>query len=363
MAKERKLFSIQTRHLIIWAAILVLFGMFLRAVEPILLPFVLGMLMAYLFDPLADKLEKRGMSRGVASATITFGFFSILVMLVVWVGPMLYAQLSEVIAKIPDFLRELEALLQQKTAVLFSEVERLTNGHASQSVSAAPSEVIERAVTMGGDLANSVVSSSFALLNIVSLLLVTPIVSFYMLRDWDCVVARIDNLLPRAYANIIRAQAKEVSVTLAAYLRGQLYVMLLLSVIYAIIFALLGLHYALLIGVLAGTLVIIPYIGTWISAGIGLLVAYDQFGMETMFWIVAGVFAAGQIIESQILTPKVIGDRVGLHPLWLLFGMLAGAVLIGFAGVLLAVPLTAVISVGVRFVVSVYLESPLYKDK
>ena len=363
MARVQKIFPIQARHLILWAVILVLLGMFLRAVEPILLPFVLGMLMAYLFDPLADCMETRGVSRGVAAATITLVFFSALVALVVWIGPLLYAQLSEVITKIPAFLRDVESLLHERTATLFSEVQRLTNGHAATSVPTSPSAVIERAVTLGGDVANRLVASSFAVLNVLSLLLVTPIVSFYFLRDWDCIIAKVNQLLPRAYAAIIRAQAKEVNLTLAAYLRGQLYVMLMLSVAYVLIFALLGLNYALLVGVLAGMLVIIPYVGTLVSAGIGLLVAYDQFGIEPMFWAVAAVFAVGQVVESQILTPKVIGERVGLHPLWLLFGMLAGAVLIGFAGVLLAVPLTAVISVGVRFMISVYLESPLYKEK
>ena len=363
MANGQKTFSIQARHLLLWAVILLLLGWFLRAVEPILLPFVLGMLMAYLFDPLADKMEARGISRGLAAAIITFGFFSVLLALVVWIGPMLYAQLSEVIARIPAFLRDLEALFREHTAGLFSEVQRLTNGHAPQAVPTSPSDVIARAVALGGEVANRVVASSFALLNVLSLLLITPIVSFYFLRDWDSVIANINALLPRAYAATIRAQANEVSRTLSGYVRGQFYVMLILSVAYVLIFALLGLHYALLIGVLAGMLVIIPYVGTWISAGIGLLVAYDQFELAPMFWGVAGVFAVGQVVESQILTPKVIGDRVGLHPLWLLFGMLAGAVLIGFAGVLLAVPLTAVISVGVRFMISIYLQSPLYKEK
>lgn len=357
------LFSLQAKHLFVWAVILVLLGMFLSAVEPILLPFVVGMLMAYLFDPLADRMERRGVSRGVAAAIITFGFFSALVALVVWVGPLLYAQLSQLIAQIPEVLRAVETLFRERFAALFSEFNRITNGQVPASLPTSSSDVIERAVAVGGKVADQVMTSSFALLNIVSLLLITPIVSFYFLRDWDCVVAKIDSLLPRAYAGIIRAQAREVSDTLAAYLRGQLYVMFLLSVGYAVIFAVLGLHYALLIGVMAGTLVIIPYIGTWISAGVGLIVAYGQFDLSMMFWVVMGVFVLGQIIESQILTPNVIGERVGLHPLWLLFGMLAGAVLIGFAGVLLAVPLTAVISVGVRFLVSVYLQSPLYKDR
>ena len=362
MAKSSPQFQVHTRHLLLWAVILALLVLFLRAVEPVLLPFVLGMLMAYLFDPLADTLEAKGVGRGVASATITLGFFSLLLALVVYIGPLLFAQLSEVVTKIPSFLREIEALADHKVELVFARVSELTNGHVPASANLHPSDVIEKALTVGGDVINRLVASSFALLNVLSLLLITPIVSFYLLRDWDKVIAKLDQLLPRAYAATIRVQALEVNRTLAAYVRGQLYVMLILSAGYVVVFGVMGLSYALLIGVLSGTLVIIPFIGTAISATIGLMAAYDQFGLETMFFAVLAVFVVGQLIESQIITPKIIGDKVGLHPLWLVFGMLAGAALIGFAGVLLAVPLTAVVSVGVRFMVSVYLTSPLYKD-
>ncbi len=363
MKKKETKFSLPVPNLLAWAAIIVLFVWFLRAVEPILLPFIIGTLVAYLFDPLADRLEKRRVSRGYASAVITLAFFSILIALVVWIGPLLYHQLASLITQLPDFLKEVEMLFEEKAAPLFSSIDRLTNGHTPESIPATPSDFMARAVALGNEVVGKLVSSSFALLNVASLLLITPIVSFYLLRDWDCVVKRVDTLLPRAHAATIRAQANEVSRVLAGYLRGQLYVMFILTVLYAIAFAVIGLKYALLLGVLAGMLVIIPYIGTWISAGLGLMVAYSQFGITPDFWIVAAVFAVGQVLESQILTPKIIGDRVGVHPLWLLFGMLAGAVLIGFAGVLLAVPITAVISVGVRFLISIYLESPLYQEK
>ncbi|MEJ0009177.1 MAG: AI-2E family transporter [Alphaproteobacteria bacterium] len=365
MVARRKA-SPQFVHLIMWAGLVVLFFLFLRAIRPILLPFVIGMLMAYLFDPIADRLERRGFSRGLAAALITLGFFSILVAIVVWVGPMLYAQLAELIGKLPAFLQDVEGVVREQTTPFFHAVDRLTGGNTPEDLPKSPSEMMQRAINMGGDLASRVVESSFAVINVVSLLLITPIVSFYCLRDWDRMVAKLDTLLPRAYAPTIRTQAKLVSTTLAAYLRGQLYVMGLLAIYYVIALTALGLHYSLLLGVLAGTLVIIPYLGTWTATTLTLSVAYGQFGLGSgsircSGWCSA-VFGIGQLLEVQILTPRVIGERIGLHPLWLLFGMLAGAVLIGFVGVLLAEPITAIIAVGVRFLVGLYLDSSLYKD-
>ena len=200
------------------------------------------------------------------------------------------------------------------------------------------------------------------MLNVFGMLLITPIVCFYFIRDWTGVMNRSDELLPRAYAPSIRVYLKKINQTLAAYLRGQLTVMLLLAVFYSIAFAILTLKYAILLGVLAGLLVIIPYIGTWVSIILGMAVAYGQFGVTTPFWILLGVYVVGQFLESQVLTPKIVGDKVGVHPLWLLFGMLAGGVLLGFVGVLLAVPLTAVISVLVKIIIERYLESTLYTD-
>lgn len=351
----------QMLHTISWVVVLVLLCWFLHAVSVILLPFILGGIMAYLFDPLADRLEK-SMKRTTATVIITLGFFSILVALLSWLGPLLYEQLGELIAKVPQLMREIEILVREEGQPAFDTLNKLSGG-ATDSLPANAGDIIERGFALGGQMLLGVLASGGALLNVLSMLLITPIVSFYLLRDWDHGVAKLNKLLPLAYAPTIRALGRDINRTLAGYLRGQLYVILILATFYVITLSLIGLKFSLVIGVLAGFLVIVPYIGTLVSTVLGLIVAYSQYDLDTLFWITAGIFAIGQILESQILTPAIIGDRVGLHPLWLLFGMLAGGVLLGFVGVLLAVPITAVISVLVKFVIGLYLDSSLYTDK
>lgn len=351
----------QVIHMISWVVVLVLIGWFLHSVSVILLPFILGGIMAYLFDPLADRMEK-SMKRPYATILITFGFFSILVALLSWLGPLLYTQLTQLIAKVPYLMREMEILMREEGQPVLDSLNSLTGG-ASEALPTNAGAFIERGFSLGGEMLLGVLASGGALLNVLSLLLITPIVAFYLLRDWDHGVARLNTLLPLAYAPIIRALARDINRTLAGYLRGQLYVILILMVFYITLLSLIGIKYSLVIGVLAGALVIVPYIGTLVSTALGLIVAYSQYDFGTLFWFAAATFGVGQLLESNILTPTIIGDRVGLHPLWLLFGMLAGGVLLGFVGVLLAVPITAVISVLVKFVIGLYLDSTLYTDK
>lgn len=349
-------------HLALWVGILTLFVLFLRAVEPILLPFVLGMFVAYLMDPMVGRLQRLKIGRTAATAIITLGLCALVVALVMWLAPILYQQLNNLVARAPAMLSEIEANARVWAAPLLQQLNTVT-GTGPDAIPADTGEIVQRAVSGLTQLATRLFSSGAALLNLTGLLLITPIVCFYLIRDWPAVVRKVDSMLPLAYADDIREQISLINKTLAAYLRGQVTVMLILSVFYIFLFSMIGLNFGLVLGLLAGCIVIIPYIGSAISISLGLMVAYGQFSTEGNFWFVLGVFGAGQILESQILTPKIIGDRVGLHPLWLLFGMLAGAVLLGFVGVLIAVPLTAVIGVLAKFAVSRYLQSGLYLDQ
>jgi predicted PurR-regulated permease PerM len=349
-------------HFTLWVVILAAFIIFLRAVEPILLPFVLGMLVAYLMDPLAGHLQRLGLSRSLATAIITFGLFALIVTLVVWLTPILYQQGTKLVARAPELLHSLEISMHDQTAPVLKSLNKLTGGDEAGAIPSDISQIMQRALESGGQLAGKIFSSGAALINVAALLLITPIVCFYMIRDWPSVVRKIDGLLPLAYAPMIREQLYLINRTLAAYLRGQLVVMLLMSAYYIAGLTITGLNFSLALGLLAGCIIVVPYIGSIISVALGLLIAHGQFDMSTDFWQVVAVYGFGQILESQILTPKIIGDRVGLHPLWMLFGMLAGAVLLGMAGVLLAVPLTAVIGVLVKFAVNRYLASGLYQS-
>ena len=203
------------------------------------------------------------------------------------------------------------------------------------------------------------------MLNLLSLLFITPIVTFYVLRDWDIMMEKISSWLPQKHRSVILEQFRLIDITLAGYIRGQTNVCLLLGTFYAIGLMLVGLDFGFVIGFMTGILSFIPYVGLLVGMSVGLCVAFVQFGgLEGIgsIGIVAAIFVVGQVIEGNFVSPKLVGDKVGLHPLWIMFGMLAGAALFGFVGVLISVPMTAVIGVLMRFMLSKYLNSSLYLE-
>lgn len=347
------------RRWLFWLAVGVLFFVFLFLIRGMLLPFVLGVFTAYFLDPAADRLEKHGASRLTATALITVAFFLGLLLLLMIVVPVIAQQLSALIADLPDYLRlfterfmpQLEHWLDELPV---KQVEGVRNAAADAS---------GIMVGLGGRFLSSVFASGMAVVSFLSLFLITPVVSFYLLRDWDTVIARIDNLLPRAHAATIREQIAIVDRTLAGFLRGQLNVCLLLGSFYAIALSLIGLKFGILIGLATGFLAIVPFVGVTFGAGSALAIAFFQFDAWEPIAAVLGVFVVGQIIEGNFVTPKLVGEKVGLHPLWIIFGMLSGAALLGFVGILLAVPLTAVIGVLIRFLIGKYLQSPYYQGE
>jgi predicted PurR-regulated permease PerM len=346
-------------HFALWLAILTIFVVFMRAVQPILLPFVLGMLVAYLMDPLTCWLERRGLSRVKATSLVTLTFFAFIIGLFFWLIPVVFEQIENLSNRVPAILKEVSTNARSWAAPLLEKLHTIS-GDGPNAIPTDTTVIAQRGIEAVSKILKSLFSSGAALINVMALLLITPIVCFYLIRDWPSMMRNIDRMLPLAYAETIREQLRLINRTLAGYLRGQLTVMSILSVYYMILFFSIDLNFGLALGLLAGCIVIVPYIGSLLSVGLGLMVAYGQFELSSAFWFVVITFAFGQILESQILTPKIIGDRVGLHPLWLLFGMLAGAVLFGFVGVLLAVPLTAVIGVLVKFAIGRYLQSGLY---
>jgi predicted PurR-regulated permease PerM len=217
-----------------------------------------------------------------------------------------------------------------------------------------------RAVQTVLNVLEGVAASSGAVFNLLSMLMITPIVAFYFIRDWDHMVARVHTYIPRRFMPTVQAQFSAIDTTLAAYLRGQIEVMCVLAVYYAIALSIIGVPYALILALLSGVFIIIPYLGTLLSTGLAVGVAYLHFPELSPVWWTLGVYLAGQVLESQILTPKLIGQSVGLHPLWVIFGLLAGGALFGFVGVLLALPITAVIGVVVGFWMQRYQQSSYY---
>jgi predicted PurR-regulated permease PerM len=202
--------------------------------------------------------------------------------------------------------------------------------------------------------------SSFAVVNLLSLIFITPVVAFYLLKDWDRIITKIDHLLPREFAPVVRQQIAEVDSTLAGFIRGQTNVCLFLATFYAIGLSLTGLKFGIIIGIITGFFAILPYVGIAFGLTLGISVAFFQFTDHYSVLYVLFVFMIGQFIEGNFITPRLVGEKVGLHPVWIIFGMLAGATLFGFVGILIAVPITAVIGVFVRFIIKQYLDSKLY---
>lgn len=323
----------------------------------ILLPFLVGMAAAYVLDPVADRLQRAGLGRTAATLTLTVLFFAALVPLMLLLLPVLVEQVVDLATRLPDYL---EALRGRFVHVL----EALNRQDLVQelSVQGLVTRFSERALGFLGTAIGNVVQSSLAVLNLLSLLFVTPIVTFYLLRDWDRMVAAVARVVPPRYLPLARRLAAEVDEVLAGFLRGQGLVCLFLATFYALGLTLVGLQHGTIIGLLTGLFSFIPYVGMLAGVAVGLTVAAFQFGSLWPMALVAGVFALGQFIEGNFLTPRVVGRRIRLHPVWVIFAVLAGTALFGLAGTFLATPVAAVIAVLVRFGVERWRSSRYFAD-
>jgi len=346
------------RRVLIWVGLLVAACLFLYGLRGVLLPFLAGMGIAYLLDPVADRLE-RVMPRGLAAALIILAFFIVVTVVLLVVVPAVQAQVVELISALPDYITALTKTLSplvrrlraQMSATQFEQLRGAAASHAGE------------VMTMLGNIVGNVITGGLAFLAFLSLVLITPVVAFYLLRDWDHIVATIDGLLPLRSAPAIRAQAREVDERLSGFVRGQALVCLALGAYYAIGLTVIGLNYGLLIGLGAGLISFIPYFGNIVGFAVSLAVAFGQYGSDwTSIGVVIGIFVSGQILEGNVVTPLLVGDRVGLHPVWIMFALLAGGSLLGFTGVLIAVPVAAIIGVFVRFALDRYRAGALYNS-
>lgn len=350
MSSDRKAF--------IWVVGFLAFASVLYALSSVLAPFVAGLAVAYFFDPVADRLEEAGASRGAAAGVVILSFIGIAAAVLVLLFPLLQSQILGLVGRIPALLEMLNERAQPLLAALH---EKLSSGEMDNLKGAAKSYLGEL-LSWIGTLLRRLWGGGMAFVNLLSLTIITPLVAFYLLRDWDRIVARFDHLLPRRSADTMRQQLAVIDSTIAAFVRGQASVCLVLGVFYATGLTLAGLDFGLLVGLGTGLLAFIPYVGATIGLVTGVGIALAQFSDWLPIAIVAAIFITGQTAESYILTPKLIGGRVGLHPIWIIFALLAGGALFGFTGVLLAVPVTAVIGVLVRFGIASYLDSHFYDD-
>lgn len=319
----------------------------------VLLPFVLGGAMAYFLDPVADRLERLGLNRILATVVITLGALLVFTAAALLVVPTLVNQSVALFNVAPTLVRNVQAFLAEQFPSQMEEGSILR-----QSLSSLGTTIQER----GGELVNAVLTSARNVLSVVLLVVIVPVVAFYMLLDWDRMVAKIDDLLPRDHAPTIRQLAKQIDATLASFIRGQVTVSLILGAYYALALMAVGLDYGVVIGFVAGIISFIPYVGALVGGALAIGLALFQFwGDWWMIGAVAAIFAAGQFFEGNILSPKLVGSSVGLHPVWLIFALSAFGTLFGFVGMLVAVPVAAALGVIVRFLAESYKEGRLYK--
>jgi len=345
-------------HIRFWILGALVLALFIYLFSSILLPFVAGMVLAYFLDPVADRLQRLGFSRIAATVLILIAFLIVLVLGLVILIPILASQLTDFIAKLPEYLTQLQGLI---TSYDPKWVEQRF-GVDANSLREGLNSLLTTGFGFLTTVFQSIWSSGIALFSIASLFVVTPVVAFYMLLDWDRMVATVDSWVPRDYVDTVRQLASEINVATAGFVRGQGTLCLVLGLMYAIGLTLTGLKFGVLIGLFAGLISFIPYVGSLTGLVLSVGLAFVQFWPDWL-WIVAvaGVFFIGQFIEGNILQPRLVGKSVGLHPVWLMFALFAFGALFGFVGLLIAVPAAAAIAVLVRFAISRYLDSPLYK--
>ncbi|WP_299679494.1 AI-2E family transporter [uncultured Roseobacter sp.] len=343
------------KQLLYWGIATAAFMAVLWAMGHVLLPFVLGGAIAYFLDPVADRLERMGLSRVAATGLITVVGILIFVLMALLVIPTLTNQALQLFNVAPDYAKSITAFLTERFPSLLD---------ASSTLRQSISSLGETIRSRGAELLNTALSSVASILNVVVLLVIVPVVSVYLLLDWDRMVARIDDLLPRDHADTIRMLAREIDATLASFIRGMGTVCLILGTYYAIALMIVGLQFGLVVGFVAGLVTFIPYLGALIGGALAIGLALFQFwGDWVSIGLVAGIFVVGQVVEGNILTPKLVGNSVGLHPVWLILALSVFGAAFGFVGMLVAVPMAAAIGVIARFAVSQYKGSLLYRGQ
>jgi predicted PurR-regulated permease PerM len=346
------------RTALFWLAVFaVVFGL-LWLLRPILLPFVLGMALGYVLDPLVARLERRGLSRAVTAAVLIVGAVVVTIVLVVLLTPLVITQVTDLAGRLPVAVGAAYERLEPHMSELVARMRSTPAGDLTAPVVNAAKEM---ATNMTGVVAG-LLTRGLEVVNLLTLLAVTPLVAFYLLRDWPKIVAEIDDWIPRAHVDTIHAELREIDHVLAGFARGQAIVCLVLMAFYGIALSVARLDYGLTIGLVAGVVSFVPYLGFAVgltsSVGVALYQYWPAWGPVI---VVLAIFLVGQLVSDYVLTPRLVGGQVGLHPLWVIFAVFAGGLLFGFAGMLFAVPVCAVIGVLARFGISRYKTSEFYQ--
>jgi predicted PurR-regulated permease PerM len=329
--------------IILSLALFLLFCWLVYSVKSALAPFIFSLVIAYFLNPLVNYLQKKRLPRALATSVVFGLFLALIIALAYLLLPIIYVQLIGLIWTLPDYFAKLASTINPfltKFGINF-------DGDFSNIL--ANKEISNKIFDLWQNVFDSAITSSKTLINIISLVFIAPILIFYLLKDWNLFIKKIDSYLPKNSANIIRKIAIDIDKTLSGYVRGQFHVCFILAIIYASLLSYTGLNFGFLIGFLTGVLAFIPYIGMLCGIIAATISGLFQWGFDIYYALsITGVFLFGQLIESNFLTPKLIGNKVGLHPAWIIFGLFFFGALFGFIGVLFAIPLTAICGVVIK---------------
>jgi predicted PurR-regulated permease PerM len=355
------------RQILIWVAVLGSLLLALNLLRSAVTPFATGIALGYLLDPVVHRLERLGLTRLAASVLILGVFILALALVLVIVAPILASQLIEFAARLPGYATRLHELAVGESSKLIAQFHLGETLGSGNSLAAGPiqrsiSAFVTQATQLLLHAVGSLASGGAAILNFFSLLVVTPVVAFYILVDWDKMIRTIDSWLPLDHRHTIRGLVAEIDAALSGFIRGQSLVALFLGLWYGVGLSIIGLDFGFLIGVIGGVLSFVPYVGSLtalvLSLGVGLVQGWPKLDL---FLLALGVVGVGEFLEGYVVAPKLVGGSIGLHPVWLMFALFAFGELFGFAGLLIAVPTAAAVGVLARHLLHVYLTSPLYR--
>ncbi len=340
-----------------WLAIAIVLALLIWLLAPVLTPFLLAMLISYFLDPIVRKMNALGVPRGVSALVALLLFIAIVSTLVIVIGPIVHEQAISLIRALPGYIEQLQNDVWPRLwAALAERVPMLSTAKFQANLTQYTGD----AVNIAGVLVGRVLSGGWALLNILMLFILTPVITFYLLRDWPVITSRVDGLLPQRYAPSIRQELHAIDTMIASFVRGQATVSLCLAAFYSTGLYLVGLKYGMLVGLITGLLSFIPVVGSLTGMVIAFTLAFIQFDHASSILMVAGVFVAAQALDGYLLTPYLVGTKVGLHPVWIIFAVITGGTLFGFLGVVLAVPVAGTIAILLRAAIRRYHASPYY---
>jgi predicted PurR-regulated permease PerM len=349
---------LQPKHYLWIVGALVVVGLALTWLGPVLTPFLVGAILAYLGTPIVARAERRGVPRSLSTLLVMLFMGILLAGLFLVLIPLVQAEVTSITKRLPDLVAQMTA----RVGPFLQEKFDITLSLDFDSIRTFISDNAEQARQLSVRLLSGVKTGGAIVLSLLVNLALIPVVMFYLLRDWNMILARLDDLLPRRWGPKVRAISREVDGVLAEFLHGQLLVMIALAAYYTVALSIVRLDHAVAIGILTGLLVFIPYVGFGLGFLLGVTAAALEFNGWPGFFAVLAVYGVGQLLESYVLVPFMVGDRIGLHPLAVIFALLAFGELFGFAGVLMALPVSAVLLVGLRHLRRAYVESPVYRD-